>query len=132
MLFKVKIFLLFSVCQCMKRYCVHGYWYVLVDDSIHFNCHSTWSEDKNMLFKFKFALLHMVLFKLLLRPWLLVCNSWWFYSGKNFNFLPIIMIRRWNNVMLFKVKSFFLYMAMYEMLLHPWLLVCNNWWFYSL
>ena len=65
-----------------KCYCIHGYWYVIVNDSIHFNFHSTWLEGENMLFILKLALLHMVLYKVSLHPWLLVCNSWWFYSAK--------------------------------------------------
>ena len=107
-------------------YCIHGYWYVIVD-SIYFNFHSTWSESENMLFKLKLSLLHMVLFKLFLRPWLLVCNSWWFYSGKNFP----NMIRRWNNVMFFKVNIILLFSVCQcmGMLLHPWLLVCNSWFY---
>jgi len=62
----------------------------------------------NTLFKLKLALLHMVLFKLLLRPWLLVCNSWWFYVIKNFNVLPI-WLEREIIFMLFKVKFFLLF-----------------------
>ena len=77
-----------------KCYCIHGYWYVIVNDSVHFNFHSTWLGCENMLFKLKLALLHMILYKVSLHPWLLVCNSW-FYSAKNLKFSHYVWKVKW-------------------------------------
>ena len=43
----------------MVCYCIRGYWYVIVNDSIHFNFHSTSLEGENMLLKLKLNLLYV-------------------------------------------------------------------------